>query len=50
MEAHELGPRLEGCHTDYRITIETEQRVKVVIWLRHMSWAPRSRDATQIIE
>ncbi len=27
MEAHELGPRLEGCHTDYRITVETEQRV-----------------------
>jgi hypothetical protein len=34
VEAHELGPRLEGCDTDYWITIDTEQRVKVVIWWR----------------
>ncbi len=50
MEAHELGPRLEGCHTEYRITIETEQSVKVVVRWRHTSWAPGWRDATQIIE
>ncbi len=50
MEAHELGPRLEGCDTDYRITIDTEQRVKVVIRWRHMNLAPGWRDATQIIE
>ncbi len=50
MEAHELGPRLEGCDTDYRITIETEQNVKVIIRGRHMNWAPGWRDATQIIE
>jgi hypothetical protein len=29
-----MGPRSEGCDTDYRITRETEQRVKVVIWWR----------------
>ncbi len=27
---HELGPLQQGCDTDYRITIETKQRVKVV--------------------
>ncbi len=50
MEAHELGPRLKGCDTDYRINILTEQNVKFVIKWRHMSSAPGSRDATQIIE
>ncbi len=43
MEAHELGPQLEGCDTDYRITIEAEQRVKIVIRWRHMRWAPRQQ-------
>jgi hypothetical protein len=42
--------RLQGCNTDYRIIIETEQSVKVVVRWRHMRWAPGSRDATQIIE
>ncbi len=45
-----MGPRQQGCDTDYRITIETGQRVKVVVRWRHMNWAPGWVDATQIIE
>jgi hypothetical protein len=46
VEADEPEPQQQGCHTNYRITIETEQSVKVVNRWRHINRALRRRKRT----